>query len=177
MNNALPHPIPIPRREFLWRFGGGLGGIAMAHLLGQQGLLAETAPPKPRADLNGGLHHPAKVKRILQLFMNGGASQMDTFDYKPELIKRHGQKFDPGEHVEAATSVPGNLMKCPFEWKQHGQSGRWVSSVFPHLAGCVDDIAFLMGMISKTNVHGPGSYMMNTGFLTPAFPCIGAWIS
>ena len=99
---------PLPRREFLWRFGGGLGGIAMAHLLGQQGLLADTAPPKPRADLNGGIHHRAKVKRILQLFMNGGASQMDTFDYKPELIKRHGQKFDPGEHVEAATSVPGS---------------------------------------------------------------------
>src|SRR6266850_7262283 len=103
---------PLPRREFLWRLGGGLGGIAFTHLLGQSGLLADTLPPKPRADLNGGLHHRAKVKRIVQLFMNGGASQCDTFDYKPELIKRHGQKFDPGNgaHVEAATSVPGNLM-------------------------------------------------------------------
>lgn len=109
--------------------------------------------------------------------MNGGASQMDTFDYKPELVKRHGQKFDPGEHVEAATSEPGALMKCPFEFKQHGESGRWVSSVFPHIATCVDDIAFLMAMASKTNVHGPASYMMNTGFLMPGFPSMGAWIS
>ncbi len=167
----------VCRREFLWRFGGGLGGIALAHLLGQQGLLAGAVSPKPRADLNGGIHHRAKVKRIVQLFMNGGASQMDTFDYKPELTKRHGQKFDPGEHVEAATSTPGNLMKSPFEFQQHGQCGRWVSSALPRLAGCVDDIAFLMAMASKTNVHGPASYMMNTGFLMPGFPCLGAWIS
>src|SRR5437867_11129522 len=76
---------PVPRREFLWRFGGGLGGIALAHLLGRHDLLADTVPPKPRAEFNGGLHHRAKVKRIVQLFMNGGASQMDTFDYKAEL--------------------------------------------------------------------------------------------
>jgi hypothetical protein len=68
-------------------------------------------------------------------------------------------------------------MKSPFEFKQHGQSGRWVSSVFPEMAKCVDDMAFIMSMVSKTNVHGPGSYMMNTGFLTPGFPCMGAWIS
>src|SRR5881409_2434484 len=117
----------FPRREFLWRFGGGLGGIALAHLLGRHDLLADTVPPKPRAEFNGGLHHRAKVKRIVQLFMNGGASQMDTFDYKPELIKRHGQKFDPGAHFEAATSAPGTVLKSPFEFKQHGQSGRWVS--------------------------------------------------
>src|SRR6266700_3888117 len=171
------NPGNVCRREFLWRFGGGLGGIALAHLLGQQGLLAGAVSPKPRADLNGGIHHRAKVKRIVQLFMNGGASQMDTFDYKPELTKRHGQKFDPGERVEAATSTPGNLMKSPFEFQQHGQCGRWVSSALPRLAECVDDIAFLMAMASKTNVHGPASYMMNTGFLMPGFPCLGAWIS
>ncbi|MEW6159751.1 MAG: DUF1501 domain-containing protein [Verrucomicrobiota bacterium] len=168
----------ISRREFLWRFGGGLGGIALAHLLGQHGLLASDAPlPKPKPELNGGLHHRAKVRRVIQLFMNGGASQCDTFDYKPELIRRSGQKFEPGVKVEAATSTPGNLMKSPFEWKQHGACGRWVSSVFPHIATCVDDLAFLMAMASKTNVHGPGSYMMNTGSLTPGFPCLGAWIS
>jgi hypothetical protein len=84
-----PRPDSVTRREFLWRYGAGLGGIAMAHLLGRHGLLAGS--PQPRADLNGGLHHRAKVKRIVQIFLNGGASQMDTFDYKPELIKRHGQ--------------------------------------------------------------------------------------
>ncbi|HEY2252112.1 MAG TPA: DUF1501 domain-containing protein [Planctomycetaceae bacterium] len=162
------------RREFLWSAGGGLGGLALAHLLGTDEALADL--PLPRPELNGGLHHPAKVKRIIQLFMNGGASQMDMFDYKPELIKRHGEKVDFGLKA-AATSVPGNVMKCPFEWKQYGQTGRWVSSVLPHMAECVDDLAFLMAMQSKTNVHGPGSYMQNTGFLTPGFPCMGAWIS
>jgi hypothetical protein len=171
----VPRQNSVTRREFLWRFGGGLGGIAMAHLLGRHGLLA--ASPQPRADLNGGLHHRAKVKRIVQIFLNGGASQMDTFDYKPELIKRHGQKFDPGTHVEAATSEPGSVLKSPFEFKQHGQSGRWVSTLLPHIATCVDDIAFLMAMASKTNVHGPASYMMNSGFVSPGFPCMGSWIS
>jgi hypothetical protein len=166
---------PLPsRRNFLWQTGGGLGGIALAHLLGQNELLA--GPTKPRPELNGGLHHRARVKRIVQLFMNGGASQMDTFDYKPELVKRHGQKVDFGIKA-AATSVPGAVMKSPFRWKQHGQCGRWVSEVFPHVAGCVDDLAFLMAMASKTNVHGPASYMQNTGFVLPGFPCLGAWIS
>src|SRR5688500_5471775 len=165
----------VTRREFLWRYGGGLGGIAIAHLLGRQGLLSDS--PNPQGDLNGGLHRRAKVKRIVQIFVNGGASQMDTFDFKPELIKRHGQKFDPGGHVEAATSEPGNVLKSPFEFTQHGQCGRWVSSLLPQLSTCVDDIAFLMGMASKTNVHGPASYMMNSGFVSPGFPCMGAWIS
>ena len=164
------------RREFLWRFGGGLGGIAMAQLIGAEGLLADTLQ-KPNPAFNGGLHHRAKVKRIVQLFMNGGASQVDMFDYKPELIKRSGQKFDPGEKVEASQSQPGNLMKSPYDWKQHGQCGRWVSSAYPHVATSVDDLTFLMAMTSKTNVHGPGVYMQNTGFLTPGFPCMGSWIS
>ncbi|MEI6235591.1 MAG: DUF1501 domain-containing protein [Planctomycetota bacterium] len=169
-------PLSNPRRDFLGTFAGGLGGIALAHLLGRDSVLAEGAFT-PRPEFNGGLHHRAKVKRVIQLFMNGGASQMDLFDYKPELYKRHGQKFDPGAHFEAATSAPGNVLKPPFEFKQHGQCGRWVSSVLPHTAACVDDIAFLMAMVSKTNVHGPGSYMMNTGFLTPGFPCLGSWLS
>lgn len=167
-------PSAVSRRQFLWQSGGGLGGIALASLLGETALLADVS--KPRPEFNGGLHHPAKVKRIVQLFMNGGVSQMDTFDYKPELIKRHGEKVDFGIKA-AATSVPGPLMKCPFEWKQYGETGRWVSSVFAQTAECVDDMAFLLGMTSKTNVHGPGSYMQNTGFTTPGFPCMGSWIS
>ncbi len=165
---ALPHPhTAFSRRECLARTAGGFGSLALAQLLA-----AEDAKP----ELHGGLHHPAKVKRVIQLFMNGGASPMDTFDYKPELIKRHGEKVDFGLK-SAATSVPGNIMKSPFEWKQHGESGRWVTSVFPHIAGCVDDLAFLMAMASTTNVHGPASYMQNTGFTLPGFPSFGAWIS
>src|SRR5262245_35166085 len=161
MNSCLSIKPSVSRREFLWRFGGGLGGVALAQLLDGQGLLA--APE--RGTLVSGPHHPARAKRVIQLFMNGGASQMDLFDYKPELMKRHGRKFDPGtgERVEAATSEPGTVLKPVFEFRRHGASGRWVSSLLPHLAGCVDDMAFLMAMTSKTNVHGPGSYLMNTG--------------
>src|ERR1017187_5498173 len=145
----------IPRRSFLWRLGGGLGGIALAELLARDGLFAGTdlaaSRPQPHAEWNGGVHHPAKVRRVVQLFMNGGVSQMDTFDYKPELHRRDGKPFDPGSHFEAPTSAPGNLMKSPFSFRQYGQSGRWVSSVFPEMAQCVDDLAFLMAVSSKTN--------------------------
>ena len=124
----------------------------------------------------GGLHHPAKARRVVQLFMNGGASQMDTFDYKPELRRRHGQQVDFGLKA-AVTSTPGAVMQSPFTWRQHGECGRWVSSVFPHVAQHVDDLAFLMAMSSRTNVHGPASYLQNTGFLLPGLPAMGAWIS
>ncbi len=165
----------MTRRDLLWQAGGGLGGIALAELLGRQGLLADSARP----DLNGGLHHRARVRRVVQLFMNGGVSQVDTFDYKPLLDRLHGQQFNPGEgeRVEAVTSTPGAVLKSPFRFRQHGQSGRWVSDVFPHLARHVDDMAFLMSIVTRTNVHGPASYMMNTGFTLPGFPCLGAWMS
>ena len=168
-------PNLIDRREFLWRFGGGLGGIAMVSLLGEHGLLAETATP--HSEFNGGLHHPAKAKRVVQLFMSGAASQCDTFDYKPELIKRSGQKFDPGGKVELFQSDPGAVMKSPWDWKQYGQCGKWVSDLVPHLASCVDDLAFIHSMVSKSNVHGPATFMQNTGFVLPGFPAMGAWVS
>lgn len=168
------------RRDFFTKVGSGFGSLALTSLLAQDGFLwAESSTderPKPLPEFNGGLHHKAKVKRVIQLFMNGGVSQMDTFDYKPELIKRHGEKVDFGLKA-AATSVPGAVMKSPFDWKQHGESGRWVTSVLPHMANIVDELAFLMAMTTKTNVHGPASYMQNTGFTQPGFPCLGAWLS
>jgi Protein of unknown function (DUF1501) len=168
----------LSRRNFLCQTGGGFGGMALASLLGQSGLLAETPTTPGGPDLNGGLHHRAKVKRIVQLFMNGGASPADTFDYKPALVKLHGQTFDPGTRIESVTGSPGfKVMKSPFEFRQHGQCGRWVSSVFPHIATCVDNLAFLMSMASKTNVHGPASYMQNTGFTLPGYPSFGSWVS
>jgi hypothetical protein len=170
---------PLPRRQFLWRLGGGLGGIALAELLARAGLLAQEGPAAKAARLDGGLHHRPKARRVVQLFMNGGMSQVDTFDWKPELERRHGQPFDPGARVESVTGSHAGfpLMKSPFEFRQHGECGRFVSSVLPHLAQRVDDLAFLLSMTTKTNVHGPASYMMNTGFLLPGFPCAGAWIS
>ncbi|MAT15133.1 MAG: sulfatase [Planctomyces sp.] len=161
------------RRSFLSRVGGGFGSLAAADLLLREAT-ANEVPQRP--ELNGGLHHPAKVRRVIQLFMNGGVSQMDTFDYKPELHKRHGEKQDFGIKT-AVTSDPGALMKSPFEFQQHGDCGRWVSSVFPQMAKHVDDLAFLMAMKSQTNVHGPASYLQNTGFLNPGFPSMGAWLS
>jgi hypothetical protein len=159
------------RRQFLWQAGGGLGGIALAYLLGRDGVLAADRPAR-----RGGLHHPAKARCVVQLFMSGAASQVDTFDYKPELIKRDGQKFDPGGTVELFQSSPGACMKSPWTWKRHGQCGRWVSSLLPHLATCVDDIAFVHSMVSKSNVHGPATFMQNTGFVLPGFPAMGAWV-
>jgi hypothetical protein len=165
----------ISRRAFLARSGGGLGGVALAHLMVRDGLGAGL--PSPRPEYNGGLHHPAKVKRVIQLFMNGGTSPMDTFDHKPALARFDGQMLGPKEKPEGFVSPVGAVMKSPFEFKQYGESGRWVSSVFPQQATWVDEMAFLMAMTTKTNVHGPASLMMNSGFLVPGFPCMGAWIS
>ena len=159
------------RRRFLGQIGGGFGSVALTQMLSRDVL------GNGKLEFNGGLHHRAKVRRVIQLFMTGGASPMDTFDYKPELERLHGQKLGPSEKPEGFTAVPGALMKSPFKFKQHGQSGRWVSEVFPHQAKWVDEMAFLMAMSSKTNVHGPGTYMMNSGFLLPGFPCLGAWTS
>src|SRR3954471_6179558 len=121
-------PMPTSRRHFLSQLGGGLGSVALARVLAREGLA--DGPFVPRPEFNGGLHHPAKVKRIIQLFMNGGASPMDTYDYKPELARLHGQMLGPKEKPEGQTDKVGAVMKSPFEFKQHGQSGRWVSSVF-----------------------------------------------
>ncbi len=165
------------RRDFLGQAGGGFGALALATWL-QGSASADESPVSGVTDgLNGGLHHPARVKRVIQLFMNGGASPMDTFDYKPELQRLHGQMLGPKEKPEGFTAPAGAVMKSPFEFKQYGESGRWVSSVFPHQAKIVDELTFLMAMTTKTNVHGPASYMMNTGFMLPGFPCLGAWIS
>ena len=161
----------LNRRDFLSKAGGGFGGLALAQMLG-----AETAGGGKWA----GTHFVPKAKRVIQLFMNGGVSQMDTFDPKPRLAELHGQAFDPGagQLVESVTNSPGfKVLGSPFAFSQHGECGRWVSNVFPEMAGIVDDLAFLTSMTSKTNVHGLGSYMQNTGFILPGFPCMGAWIS
>jgi hypothetical protein len=169
--------MPCNRREFLWNTGAGLGSIALATLFAQEKLLAAPANNSPRNDLNGGLHHRARAKRIVQIFLVGGISQIDSFDYKPRIIQQHGQPFDPGGKVELFGSTPGTVMRSPWEWQQHGECGRWVSGLFPHLAGSVDDLTVVLSMVSKTNVHAPASFMQNTGFLLPGFPTFGAWAS
>ena len=163
----------MDRRSFLWNYGGGLGGIALASLLGADGASAQGK----RADLNGGVHHRARAKRVIQLFMSGAASQCDTFDYKPRLIQQAGQKWDPGEAVELFQSNPGVVMPSPWAWKQHGKCGKWVSDLLPQISSCVDDMTFVQSLTSKSNVHGPATFMQNTGFILPGFPSAGSWIS
>lgn len=163
----------MTRRDLLFRAGAGFGGLALAHLLGRTAMGA----PKGRAELNGGLHHRAKAKRVIQLFMSGAASQCDTFDYKPLLVKKAGEQWDPGEKVELFQSNPGVVMPSPWSWKQYGQCGKWVSGLFPETASCVDDVCFVASMMSKSNVHGPATFMQNTGFILPGFPSAGGWIS
>jgi hypothetical protein len=161
------------RRDFLWNCGGGLGGIALASMLRQDGLLAKaTSTSGTRV-----LHHPAKAQRVVQLFMSGAASQCDLWDYKPTLARCHGEKFDPGEHVELFQSAPDKVMKSPFAWRQHGLCGKWLSEPVGPLGDCVDDIAFIHSMVSQSNVHGPATFMQATGFVLPGFPSMGSWIS
>jgi hypothetical protein len=174
-NRSSLNRAPQSRRQFLWNLGGGLGGIALAQMLADDRALG--ADGQTTKASSSGLHHPPKAKRVIQLFMSGAASQCDTFDYKPELIRLDGKPFDPGEKVELFQSNPGDCMASPWAWKPYGQCGKWMSDLVPHLATCVDDMAFVHSMVSKSNVHGPATFMQNTGFVLPGFPSLGAWMS
>ena len=136
------HPAGIDRRRFLRTSClGGLGGLPATHLLTREPLGGRDIVPR---------HHAPTARRVVQLFMSGAASQCDLFDYKPELIARNGQPWDPGEAVELFQSKPGNVMGSPWSWRQHGECGRWMSGLVPHLATCVDDIAFVHSMTSRS---------------------------
>ncbi|WP_417392427.1 DUF1501 domain-containing protein [Gimesia sp.] len=161
----------MDRREFLLSAGGGLGGIALTSLLQNEHLLAN-----PQAGTHV-LHHPPQAKRVVQLYMSGAASQCDTFDFKPQLIKDNGNDWDPGEQVQLFQSSPGKTMQSPWKWKQYGESGKWLNDCVAPLGDCVDDMAFIHNMVSKSNVHGPATFMQATGFILPGFPGMGAWIS
>ncbi len=157
---------PFTRRDFLNHSANGLGSLALAWLLNEQ---------QSRAGEAARQHHPAKAKAVIQLFMLGGASQCDTFDYKPELIRRHGQTV-PFRVTGGTVAQAGPVLRSPWNWRRHGQSGRWVTSALPHLAECVDDLAFLMAMHAPTSEHSAGQTMQVSGFVTPGFPSVGAWV-
>ena len=163
----------IDRRNFLWRSGGGLGGIALSEMLGRDGVLANTKETLHPV----GLHHAPKAKRVIQLFMGGAASHVDLFDFKPELIKRHGEKWDPGETIELFQSSPGNTYKSPWDWSNYGQCGKPLTSIVSELSECVDDMAFVHNVVGKTGVHSQATYLQATGFQRPGFPGMGAWVS
>ena len=157
---------PIHRRHFLQSFSGA----ALASLLHRDAAAAGSLSPK-------GGQHTAKAKRVIQIFCPGGMSHVDTFDYKPELIKRAGKPFDPDGKLQFFASKPGNCQPSFYPFKQHGECGRWISGLFPKLAMHADDMAFIYSMQSKTALHGPSCFMMNTGQTLPGFPSMGAWVT
>ncbi|HAM71693.1 MAG TPA: DUF1501 domain-containing protein [Verrucomicrobiales bacterium] len=171
-------PGPLSRREFLWQSGGGLGGIALASLLGGEGLLGGAAEPAGAPARPPGLpHHPPRAKRVIQMFMAGAASHIDLFDYKPDLIRHDGKPSDFGEHVEAFQDGLGPWMKPVWEFKPHGQSGRMLSEVVEDLGEVADELAFVHNMVGKTGVHSQATLLQATGFQLPGFPGMGSWVS
>ena len=146
----------------------GFGAIALSTLLHQE-TFAETNTQI--------VHHPAKAKRVVQLFMGGAASHIDLWDHKPMLEKHHGEESDFGEHVEAFQNGLGPWMKSPFKFSAYGECGKWISDPVAPLGDCVDDIAFIHNMVGKTGVHSQATYLQATGFQRPGFPGMGAWIS
>ena len=164
---------PFSRRHFLWNSGGGLGAIALAWLMNRDSVRAERGGPSS-AILP---QFTPKAKRVVQVFCAGGVSHLDAFDYKPELERMDGKSMDgKGENL-GFFGQPGRLMKSVYRFRRHGQSGAWVSSLLPHLAGCVDDVCFIHSMFAKSNNHTPAAFQMNSGFTLNGFPCMGSWLS
>jgi hypothetical protein len=124
-----------------------------------------------------GTHHEPKAKRVIMIFLPGGISSIDTFDYKPELVKFHGQQTRGANTITPFFGKPGTVMKSPWEFKQRGQSGLWVSELLPHLAAQADNLTMIHSMMTRSNAHGPALFQMSTGFIFQGFPSIGSWIS
>lgn len=164
----------MDRRSFLWQTGGGLGGIALAAMLGSEGLLgAESVKKRP----DGGMHHAPKAKRVVQLFMAGGASHIDLFDYKPELVKRHGQPANFGEAVETFQDGLGPWLKPIWKFKEYGRCGKQLGEPVAPLGEVVDEMAFVHNVVGKTGVHSQETLLQATGFNRPGFPGMGCWVS
>ena len=178
---APPGPAFASRREFLRRAGSGCGLLALTGLLDQQGLLTSTAqgaaaainPMAPKI-----AHFPAKAKSVIWLFLNGGPSQVDTWDYKPELAKSDGKALEGfDKNTGFFTEQVGPLMKSPFKFTQHGQSGTWAAEIFPETSQHVDEMAFIHSCFTETNNHSPALFQINTGMSRMGFPCVGAWVT
>jgi hypothetical protein len=161
----------LNRRDFLGQMGTGLGSIALACLLLEDAAASTAANPvAPRAP-----HFPAKAKRVIQIFCPGAASHIDLWEYKPALVKYHGTPMPGQKDLVTFQGGNGNVMRSPWEFKQCGQTGKWISTLVPHLAECVDDMAFIHSLTAKSNTHGPAMLQMNTGFVVDGFPSMGAW--
>ncbi len=171
------------RREFLWQTGGGFTGVALAAALGDDGFLQRQTlaadgltpyrnPLRPRPS-----HLPARAKSVIFLFMYGGPSQIDTFDYKPAMKGMDNKTVEVKTFGRAGHRQSGRIVEPRWNFKQYGQCGKWVSDLFPHLGACVDDIAFLHSMTADSPIHGSAMLMMNSGRILSGSPCLGSWIN
>ena len=159
----------ISRREMLRRSSAGFGSLALAALLGSDSQAAQQKFVQQP-------HFTPKAKRVIFLFMHGGPSHMDTFDYKPQLQKDSGKPL-PFDKPRVFSATTGNLLGSPWKFKQHGESGAWVSEVFPHVAGCVDDLCIINSMYGSNSRHGGALLELHTGSDTFVRPSMGSWIT
>jgi hypothetical protein len=170
------------RREFLWQAGAGFTGTALAGLMALEGSKLQassgaltgkdTNPLKPRRP-----HYPAKAKSVIFLFMYGGPSHIDTFDHKPKLNALDGKTIAVKTFGRGGKRNEGRVVGTPWDFKRYGQSGKWVSDLFPHIGGCVDDIAFLHSLTADSPIHGSAMLQMNTGKILSGSPCLGSWVN
>lgn len=178
-------PVSTTRREALSHAAGGMAALALVDLLGRDGLLAREPVAARAAERPGagasplpGRHHPARARQVIHIFLGGGLSQVDSFDYKPALAKHHGQEI-PAEfgEIDVFFGKPGLLHQSHYPFHQRGESGLWVSELFPHLAGVADELTVIRSMVAETANHIPGIFQAHTGFRQMGFPAMGAWLS
>jgi len=171
----------ISRRKFWMEAGMGIGGLALIDLMSQDKLLAaecvgsagvSDSPLMPKAP-----HFKPRAKSMISLFMSGGVSHLDTFQYKPALEKYNRMPMEGKGDVKVRQGYPGPLMKSPFSFKQYGQSGAWVSEIFPNIATIVDDLTFIHSCQGLSNDHVISHYEWNTGSIQMGFPSVGSWVT
>jgi len=167
-----PHPTPISRRALLHRSAVGFGSLALASLLGDESRAADPARPLAAAMP----HFAARAKRVIFLFMGGGPSQVDTFDYKPLLTRDDGKPL-PFDKPRIQFNATANLLKSPWQFKQYGESGLWVSDLFPHLAQRIDDLCMIHSLHGTNPAHGGATMKLHTGSENFVRPSIGSWVS
>ena len=168
----------LDRRNFLGRSATTLGSIALSSLLQRDGLLAARPPLIDPANPFGArsTHFPPKARNVLMIFCAGAVSQLETWDYKPELIRHDGKPLAGGPAV-TFQGPAGELARPQYAFRQRGQTGKWVSDLIPHLAELTDDIAFIHSLTSKSNTHGPAENFLSSGSLLDGFPSMGAWVT
>lgn len=171
-NSGLP---PVPRRDFFSWSGRGLGATALLWLLGRDRRLAAAGIPGEAKDLPP--HHPPKVRRVIHICLCGGFSQIDTFDYKPELTRRHGQPLGGEERPDVFFGQVGLLRQNDFAFQQRGKSGLWVSELLPHIAEVADELTIVRSMVAESSSHTPATMQENSGFRLNGFPTLGTWLS